>query len=450
MIAASRQIQSVLPSRLLLVLMVISLLQACATSSPFHLQKSRPLTPAELLADAETGSTDELDARVAVLPRDKATQMFGADIGSRWIHALWVEMDNRSNHPHWLLQPSLDPDYLSPAEVAYRFRGALNDMDYATLLKRLEEHSFRNPIHGHAKRAGFIFVSTDALDREADITIIGRDDVLELPVYLPRPEILTDDMPDIHRRYPATAIKHLSLIQLRAELLTVGCCTTNKAANKSGDPLNLVIIAKPDALHFALTSRGWHPAEKNYAGSIKKTIASFILGQKYTYSPVSPLYTFGRKQDMAMQKARNSIDQRNHLRLWLTPWLVKDANVWVGQISRDIGVRFTTKTPIFVTHKIDPDTDEARNYLIEDLLLSGQVVRFGYIEGLGASSRKHPRFNLTGDPYFTDGLRAVLFLERGKQPARSHLSRRQIRFLNWDHSETSRDARHIDPTAVHR
>ena len=450
MIASPRRVEWTFPPRLLILLLVIGLLQACATSSPFQLQKSQPLAPAALLANAETGSTDELDVRVAVLPRDKALRVFGADIGSRWIHALWVELDNHSNHPHWLLQPSLDPDYLSPAEVAYRFRATLNDADYATLLARLEENSFRNPIHAHAKRAGFIFVSTDALDREANITIIGRDDVLELPIYLPRPEILTEGMPDIRQRYPDTAIKHLSLKQLHAKLLTLGCCTTNKAANESGDPLNLVIVAKPDALRFALTSRGWHPAEKNYAGSIRKTIASFVLGQKYTYSPVSPLYAFGRKQDLAMQKARNSIDQRNHLRLWLTPWLVNGANVWIGQISRDIGVHFTTKTPIFVTHKIDPDTDEARNYLIEDLLLSGQIVRFGYIEGLGKSSREQPRFNLTGDPYYTDGLRAVLFLERGRQAARAHLSRRRIRFLNWDHSEASRDARHIDPGAVRR
>ena len=32
--------------------------------------------------------------------------------------------------------------------------------------------------------------------------------------------------------------------------------------------------------------------------------------------------------------------------------------VWIGQISRDIGVRFTFKTWPPVTHKIDPDFDE--------------------------------------------------------------------------------------------
>ena len=39
--------------------------------------------------------------------------------------------------------------------------------------------------------------------------------------------------------------------------------------------------------------------------------------------------------------------------------------VWVGQISRDIGVRFTWTSPILVTHKIDPDVDETGRGLFE-------------------------------------------------------------------------------------
>ncbi|HCU54426.1 MAG TPA: hypothetical protein DIC36_09200, partial [Gammaproteobacteria bacterium] len=57
--------------------------------------------------------------------------------------------------------------------------------------------------------------------------------------------------------------------------------------------------------------------------------------------------------------------ERNHLRLWLAPVTLAGQNVWVGQISRDIGVRFSSKT--FVTHKIDPIVDEARLYISLDI-----------------------------------------------------------------------------------
>ena len=72
---------------------------------------------------------------------------------------------------------------------------------------------------------------------------------------------------------------------------------------------------------------------------------------------------FGRAQDLALQKARDNIHQRNHLRLWLSPMRYHGKQVWVGQISRDIGSRLTIHSPTLTTHKIDPDVDEARTAL---------------------------------------------------------------------------------------
>jgi len=84
--------------------------------------------------------------------------------------------------------------------------------------------------------------------------------------------------------------------------------------------------------------------------------------------------------------------------------------VWVGQVSRDIGVRFTTKAWNLTTHRIDPDVDESRDYVIEDLMVAGRVAAAGYVDGVGACDRGSPHRNLTGDPYFTDGRRAVILL----------------------------------------
>ena len=93
----------------------------------------------------------------------------------------------------------------------------------------------------------------------------------------------------------------------------------------------------------------------------------------------------------------------------IIPYRFRGMNVMVGQISRDIGVRFSSKT--FVTHKIDPDVDEARRYLLEDLAYSQALEQFGLVRGVGPVPRDDPRLNLVGDPYFTDGYRAVMFFE---------------------------------------
>ena len=100
-------------------------------------------------------------------------------------------------------------------------------------------------------------------------------------------------------------------------------------------------------------------------------MSSALTGDSYLHAPISPMYMFGRSQDLALQKARDNIHQRNHLRLWLAPMRFRGKSVWVGQISRDIGTRLTIHSPYLTTHKIDPDVDEARMALTEDLVYSG-------------------------------------------------------------------------------
>jgi LssY C-terminus len=137
---------------------------------------------------------------------------------------------------------------------------------------------------------------------------------------------------------------------------------------------------------------------------------------------VSSLFVSGRSQDFALQKARHTINERLHLRLWMTHLCYLGKPVWIGQISRDIGVRFTWKTWNLTTHKIDPDVDEARDYVLDDLMEAGRVSHVAYVRGAQVSERTAPRRNLTGDPYITNGLRAVvIFSETRTEPA----------FLNW-------------------
>ncbi len=76
-------------------------------------------------------------------------------------------------------------------------------------------------------------------------------------------------------------------------------------------------------------------------------------------------------------------------------------------MSRDIGVRFPWRAWNLTTHRNDPDVDESRDYVLEDLSLAGRVEAAGYV---GASSRAAPKRNLTGDPWHSDGQRAVIMI----------------------------------------
>jgi hypothetical protein len=151
----------------------------------------------------------------------------------------------------------------------------------------------------------------------------------------------------------------------------------------------------------------------NLASSYRMAKA-FVLRTEYETAPVSPLFLFDRDQDVALQKARSTVSQRNHLRLWMALFTVEGKKVWIGQVSRDVSVKFTTKAWSLTTHRIGAYVDQERDYVLQDLLLTGFVDRFGYAKGVGESTPENAHVNLTDDPYYTDGLRLVIFL--GPEP----------------------------------
>ncbi len=153
--------------------------------------------------------------------------------------------------------------------------------------------------------------------------------------------------------YEGLEIPDLSGRELFETLSALPCCVTNKKGDRNGDPMNLVVVASGPALLEGFTRAGWDETEVVTTRTGLRTARSFLSGSEYRYSPVSNLYAFGRRQDVAFQKARDTIHERNHLRLWLAPFTFEAQPVWVGQVSRDIGVKFHWRT--ITTHAIDGD-----------------------------------------------------------------------------------------------
>jgi hypothetical protein len=254
-----------------------------------------------------------------------------------------------------------------------------------------------------------VFTRVDEGTKTFNVDILADGKAHLLSFFVPVPGLKLDHYRvDLAALYPDSELQHVDQAGLVAALEAMPCCVRNSKGTQWGDPLNLVFIGEISDLYYALMRAGWDETETIYSSSLWKTFASAITGGAYRYSPVSALYVFGRAQDAALQKARSSIHERNHLRVWLTPLRYGGSPVWIGQISRDIGVRFTSRT--ITTHKIDPDVDETREYLLEDLAYAQAVRRFGYVGGVGEASYEQPRGNLTGDPYFTDGRRVVIWV----------------------------------------
>lgn len=367
----------------------------------------QPLDSVPFRDRAVTQIEDDVRVTTAVPDSKETRSLFGVPLYKKGIQPVWLEIENSTDTEVWFLPFGLDNDYRSPIEVA-----SLNRKESAR--KQAEQYFFGSGLNlGIAPgetRSGFVFTNLDEGTKAFNVDIFNDDDTWQFTFFVKVPGLAVDHYDvDFDSLYGEGEITRFDEAASFVEALEqLPCCTRDAKGENQGDPLNIVIIGESQNIYYAAIRAGWNETEVVTAASGLKTAASFITGGQYRYSPVSSLYVFGRRQDIALQRIRENIHERNHFRLWSAPITFRGEPVWIGQISRDIGVRFTTKT--ITTHKIDPDVDETREYLLEDLGYNQVLGKFGYVGGVGAASIEEPRRNLTGDPYFTDGLRVVMWL----------------------------------------
>jgi hypothetical protein len=416
---------------LLGTIMLINLVIGCATAPVSSSFDPRSINEVGFRDRSLSKHDDEVRVTVAVPTTEENKALFSAHLATKEIQPIWVKVENHSERTYYLISAATDPNYFSPNETAYAVHGGLSRSDQKKMANYFRSMSFRNPILPHTAVSGFIFTNLDEGEKVVQIDLIASEHIKFFTFFVQIPGIRVDyQMVDFDSLYSKEETVELDEAGLRTALENLPCCTTNAEQTQFGDPVNLVVIGDFFEVAATFSRRGWLPAEETYSTAIWKTIKSFLFGKSYRYSPVSSLYYYGRHQDLARQKPRRSIHERNHLRLWYSPMRFKGKPVFVGQVSRDIGVRLTTKTWPPVTHKIDPDIDEARHALVEDLLFSQTLAKVGFVKGVGRATPYRPKQNLTGDPYFTDGLRVVLILEKGP------ISMDQLETLDWEHPRT--------------
>ena len=370
-----------------------------------------PLDQVPFRDHARIKTSGKVQVTASALGAEESYQVFGVPLALLGIQPVWIEIKSEEEAPLWYLRAGTDDEWYSPYEVYYVNRFHAPREANKLLERRLYELSFQNPVIPGKPCSGFVYTRLDEGTKSVDIDLVGYGVVRSFSFQLSVPGFLSAARTDMTEDLNDPSIQVLTTEQeLRAALESLPATVMNEAGTKPGDPLNLAIVGRPQDIFPAFSRRGWRGTEMTHRASVLKTIRSALFGRIYLYSPVSPLYVFGRSQDVSGQKARGDVNMRNHLRLWRAPFRYQGKQVWIGQISRDIGVRVIWGIPP-TTHKIDPDTDEARNGLTQDLAYSQALARFGYVKGVGEAPRDAPRENLTGDPYWTDGLRAVLFFE---------------------------------------
>lgn len=187
------------------------------------------------------------------------------------------------------------------------------------------------------------------------------------------------------------AIIRLLRIIIRSDHLPLYCVTPDGFAS---DPLNIGIISTRRELITAMEAAGWYVADRHSIKNVFRMVVAPLVGQVYRHAPVSTMYLFGRRHDIAFEiPIENTVGHRHHVRFWATTYekkkrlsvhsiawhhrrehIMGDNLLWVGAASLDVGLNIIRHN-LQMTHMIDPDTDGERDLIVSQLKHAGLTAK---------------------------------------------------------------------------
>jgi hypothetical protein len=180
---------------------------------------------------------------------------------------------------------------------------------------------------------------------------------------------------------------------------------THTADGHPGDPVNIALEGSEDDVVKAMLAAGWFPADPVTFKSSVRIAVDTALRHPDDSAPVSPLFLFGRVQDLAFeQPVEGGPRHRHHVRFWRWSKERDGLPVWFGAITYDerAGLSYTTGQ---VTHHIGEDVDVERNRLAQQLVAAHQANAIEWIPHFHSELEGR---NGGGDRWRTDGRLAVV------------------------------------------
>ena len=191
---------------------------------------------------------------------------------------------------------------------------------------------------------------------------------------------------------------------------------TRTSDGHPGDPVNIALEGSEADVVRAMIAAGWHPADAVTLKSSIRIAVDSVLRRPDDDAPVSPLFLFGRKEDLAFeQPVPGGPRHRHHVRFWRWNRERDGTPVWFGAATYDerAGLSYTTGQ---VTHHIAPDVDAERGRIIADLQAARWTAAVEWIDDFHVQREGR---NGGGDPWRTDGRLAIVRLAAPPAPSQA-------------------------------
>lgn len=175
-----------------------------------------------------------------------------------------------------------------------------------------------------------------------------------------------------------------------------------------GDMVNFAIIGTQDQVQKAFTAAGWTAVDKSTQDAIVHGLLATLSHEAYTEMPMSVLYLFGRPQDLSLARADPLAVAaiRHHLRVWKSTETVDGKPLWVGSATHDNGFEKDQRNGS-VTHHIDPNVDQERDFIEQSFADAGVVSGGAYVT---PSDPLKTARTATGGSFNSDGRIVVMAL----------------------------------------
>lgn len=378
-----------------LILVLVLLLNTACSNPPYRYQ---PLDQFDITERAETQSSDIFEIKASVPSAAEARDLFGIDVYDRDVQPIWLQITNLDSSQARVVISSIDDKYFPPAEVAYFFRKKFSKQGWMDLEQRLFSVSLPRFIKPGETASGFVFTNLSEGTKSFNLDIFQGTippSFEQFTFFLRVPGFLPDYAEArLGEFYAADELIHVDTPGLAAALRAMACCTSNQDGSQRGRPVDLYIVSEPFDLLRALLQAGWSETPS---------------GRDAT-SAESAFYFLNRPADGVFRKPRNRTSDRSELDLWKTALMVDGKPVWAAQLRHAIGQRFALGERLFGV-RLDPDTNEARNYVLQDFWYTQSLDQWASVATGLVQSQAEPAQDFLGNPWFaTDGLQMVLWI----------------------------------------
>jgi hypothetical protein len=216
---------------------------------------------------------------------------------------------------------------------------------------------------------------------------------------------------------PAAAVNAEKPLDLKfdSELLEQIPRRVTDSAGGAGDMVNFVLVGSKQQVLDAFANGGWVQVDRTKEEAVLHAILSTMQKQTYLEMPMSELYLYGRPQDYGMARAEPIavVQTRHHLRIWKAPFQISGQDVWVGAATHDLGFEKDQRNGN-VTHRIDPNVDEERDFVKASLTEGGGVAASTY--ALPNNPVQQAK-TATGGSFHSDGRLVIMQLRGGDTTA---------------------------------